>query len=178
VQRYGVSIFDENAHGFRPSQAVVAYLAASPARSVFGGLCLLGLLVFWRGSFVPGKALVVSEPPAPALDAYVDSLAGWYARTTDYAGVAERYRQYALTRLRRQLGLSAEVTPEAVLDRLRSTLHSTGLNRASLLRPPMARSRDELFAVADEIDATIHAALQGGATGSTARVNPARIEEI
>jgi hypothetical protein len=158
VRRYGAPLLDENAHGFRPSQDVFTYLAGSPARSVFAGLCLLGILVLWRGSLVPGQALETSEPPAPALDSYVDSLAGWYSRTSDFGRVAARYREYALSRLRRHLRLPPEVSLEAVAERLGTNPRIAAASSAAL-SVPTARSREELYAVADKLDAVVRAAL-------------------
>lgn len=161
VRRYGAPLLDENAHGFRPSQNVVAYLVESPAIWVLVGLCLLGSLIVWRGSLVPGRAFETTQPPAPALDSYVTSLAGWYARTSDYGSVAERYRQYALARLRRQLHLPAETPLQMVAERLESKAPLNKSMHSTLLQPATAANRDELFATAVVLDAMIRS---GGST--------------
>jgi hypothetical protein len=166
VRRYGVPSFDENAHGFRPSQDTLTYLVESPALWVWIGLTLLGGLVVWRGALVPGRSFETGQPPGPALDSYVDSLAGWYARTTDYGAVAERYRQYALARVRRQLHLPAETPLRIVAERLQSQAAAGGSMPSTILQPAVAASRDELFAAAAALDAVIRTA--PGPRGSSA----------
>jgi len=157
VRGFGVPALDEREHGLRREQRALVYLAGSPALGVFVGLALLGLLALWRGAALPRRAVVEVDPSAPELERFVDSLAGLYARSRDYARVAQRYRVLSLARLRRHFGLTPEISGPALLARLR---REGRLARADLaaLDPEATvpvRSAADLRAAARRLDSLV-----------------------
>jgi hypothetical protein len=117
VRAFGVPHIDERNHGMHLERGALRYLLHSAAVPALLGILLLGLVTVWHGNLWPARTAVTGATPAPTLDAFVDSLAQLYARTGDYARVAERYRQLTAARLRRHFGLPVETPLETLLDR-------------------------------------------------------------
>lgn len=111
---WGAPKLDERAHGFVPEASPIRYLARSPARPVFIGLGLLGLLFVWRGTAQPARSVPEYDAEAPTLESFVHSLATLYARTGDHTRVLERHRELCFGRLRRHYAMPAH-TPEVVV---------------------------------------------------------------
>jgi hypothetical protein len=156
VRAYGVPRIDERSHGMHRERGAVRYLVRSPAVPALLGIVALGVLVVWNGNLWPARHAAASAVPAPALDAFVDSLAHLYARTGDVARVAERYRQFTAARLRRHFGLPADTPLPALLDRLRASRRgapATGL--AALAAPPAVHSAGALAAAVRTLDALV-----------------------
>lgn len=118
VRAFGVPRFDEYSHGVRTDSGAVGFIAGSAAVWLFAGLAVLGSLVAWRGAMLPPRSAATGEAAAPVLDPFVDALADLYARSGDYRRVADRYRDLAVMRLCRRLGLPPGTSPQAVVERL------------------------------------------------------------
>jgi hypothetical protein len=144
VGAYGAPLLDERDHGFGASGGTLSYLWGSPARPAFIGLALLGLTFAWWGAALSPRTAAGDERPAPTLEAYVGSLASLYARATDHAAVAVRYRDFALAQLRRQSALPPDTPAEILIDRLQRQ-RSIDASEARLLRAsPAVASPAEL----------------------------------
>jgi hypothetical protein len=157
VRGFGVPALDEREHGLRREQRPLVYLAGSPALGVFAGLALLGLLALWRGAALPRRAIVEVDPSAPELERFVDSLASLYARSRDYARVAQRYRGLSLARVRRHFGLAPEISDAALLARLRGEGRLAPADLAAFDPEAMVpvRSAADLRAAARRLDSLV-----------------------
>ena len=152
VKTWGVPRFDEHAHGLRPEDSAVRFLARSPALGVFLALAALGGVVAWRGLMLPPRTTGGGAAAAPVLEPFVDALAALYARTRDHDQVARRYRDLAVARLSRHLGLPPGTTATVLAERLQGSrgLTATALRRA--LDPSPVRSERDLQALARAVD--------------------------
>lgn len=156
VRAFGVPRIDERNHGMHLERGALRYLLRSPAVPALLGILLLGLLVVWHGHLWPPRVAAGSGPPAPTLTAFVDSLAQLYARTGDYARVAERYRQLTAARLRRHFGLPVETPLDALLDRLRASRRALpAATLAPLAAPSAVTSAETLGAAVRALDALV-----------------------
>ena len=156
VRAYGVPRIDERSHGLHREHGAVRYLARSAAVPALLGIVVLGLLVVWHGNLWPSRRARASRPPAPTLDAFVDSLAQLYARTGDYQRVAERYQQLTAARLRRHFGLPADTPLAALLDRLRASRRAAPPQAlAPLAAPPAVANADALARAVRALDALV-----------------------
>ena len=156
VRAYGVPHIDERNHGMHREHGAVRYLLRSAAVPALLGIVFLGLLVVWHGNLWPARVAAASRPPAPTLDAFVDSLAQLYARTGDYQRVAERYRQLTAARLRRHFGLPAETPLPTLLDRLRASRSAApAQSLAPLAAPAAVASAETLAAAVRALDALV-----------------------
>jgi hypothetical protein len=117
VRAYGVPRIDERAHGLSGSRGVVRTLAASAAAPFLAGLALFGVLFAWFGGALPRRVVGDAEPPAPTLDTYVASMAGYYGASREYPRVFERYRELSARRLRRALALAPDAPLAHVIQR-------------------------------------------------------------
>lgn len=160
ASHYGVSLVDEFSHGMHRERHPIRYLARSSALPVFGGLALLGLLAFWRGSTLPRRRLEDTPLPAPALDRFVDSLASLYARSRDQGRVAERYRELTLARLHRHFGLPAETPARIIVERLRRDRRLSPELLGSLTEAETPRGEAALRARARRLDTLVKEALR------------------
>jgi len=153
VRAFGVPRLDEYAHGLRAEGSAARFLARSPAAGLFLGLAVLGGLVAWRGGMLPPRAAGPDPATAaPVLEPFVDALAALYARSRDYDRVARRYRELAVARLGRHLGLPPGTTHTALLERLQAVRPRAAAEARRLLEPGPVRSERELRAVARAID--------------------------
>jgi len=156
VRAFGVPHIDERNHGMHLERGALRYLLHSAAVPALLGILLLGLVTVWHGNLWPARTAVTGATPAPTLDAFVDSLAQLYARTGDYARVAERYRQLTAARLRRHFGLPVETPLETLLDRLRASRRSAPApNLAALATPPAVASAEALGASVRALDTLV-----------------------
>ena len=121
VRAFGVPHIDERNHGMHRERDALALPRCTrrPCRRCSASCCSA---LVTCGTAICGRRgpRSTGATPAPTLDAFVDSLAQLYARTGDYARVAERYRQLTAARLRRHFGLPVETPLETLLDRLRA----------------------------------------------------------
>jgi hypothetical protein len=152
ARAYGVPRFDERAHGLRAEDSALRYLAASPAAFVFLGLALLGGVFAWRGSAWPARTLGDGSLGAPTLEAFVDSLAGLYARTHDYGRVLTRYREFSVARLRRHFGQPADTPAAVLIARVYEARRATPQALALLTRDAPVRSEAALHAAVHALD--------------------------
>lgn len=152
VHALGVPRIDERASGLHRERDALRYLARSPALPVMLGIALLGALIVWHGHLWPRRRAADTGTPAPTLGAFVDSLAQLYARTGDYANVAERYRQLTAARLRRHFGLPAETPLPTLLDRLQASRRTGVEALAPLAAPAAAANPDQLDALVRALD--------------------------
>lgn len=157
VRGYGAPRFDERSHGHSDSPDTIAYVAGSPARPVFLGLATLGLLLWAHGSALPRRRVREHDPAAPALEPFVDALAGLYAGSGDHARLAERYREVSLARIRRHYSMPSDLPDGRILARLEreKRLDSDGL---AWLAPGGAHpvtSAKELRAATARLDALV-----------------------
>jgi hypothetical protein len=153
ARRYGIPFIDEREHGFVSESNALRYLASSPAWPVFAGLALLGALFAWRGTALPARSVEEFDPEAPTLATFVDSMAGLYARSRDYARLLERYRELTAARLRRHFGLPAEVSISALAERIERDRRVSPAALRSLTDSISAGSSRELAAAARDLDA-------------------------
>lgn len=152
VRRYGAPLLDERQHGLRLPDGALRYLLASPARWVFLGLAVLGLLIFWWGGALQVAPPPAPETPAPSLAAFVGSLARLYRRSGDIGSVADRYRRLTLARVRRHFGLRPEADPDAILARLENRLPLSAETRSLLSGARTARDPRALRQLVRELD--------------------------
>ncbi len=156
MRAFGVPRIDERNHGMHRERDAVRYLLRSAAVPALLGVLLLGLVTVWHGNLWPARTAASGGTPAPTLDAFVDSLAQLYARTGDYARVAERYRMLTAARLRRHFGLPAETPLQTLLDRLRASRRTAPTqNLAPLAAPPAVASAETLHAAVRALDALV-----------------------
>lgn len=168
VRDFGPPRFDERDHGFVPETSALRYLAGSPARPVFLGLLLLGVLYAWRGNALPSRSVSEFDPASPTLDTYVGSMAGLYAGTRDHARVLERYCELTASRLRRHFGLPQELSRRVLVERIESDPRSVRETRsdpaagarlheklARLVDPPGVSTAAELEAAVRELDSIV-----------------------
>jgi len=118
VRAYGIPRFDEREHGFIPETSAVRYLARSRAFPAFLGLALVGGLVVWRGNALPMRSVAELDLEAPTPEAFVASMASLYARTGDRERILERYRELCAARLRRHFAMPADLSSEALAERI------------------------------------------------------------
>ena len=160
VRAYGAPALDERDHGFGTAGSTSAYLWRSSARAAFLGLAMLGAVFAWWGAALPPRTADATATSAPTLERYVDSLATLYARARDYGAVAERYREFTLSELRRQTGLPQDTPADTVIERL---LRQRRLdeNEARLLRQQAAvASAAELRQQTQRLDQILRKAVQ------------------
>jgi hypothetical protein len=118
ARAYGTPLFDEREHGLSGSPSTLRFLAGSPAAAVFGGVIALLALYAWSARALPLRTLVDPPEETPSFETYVDSIAVLYARSGDHARVLERYRELTIGRLRRALGIAADLPAELLLARI------------------------------------------------------------
>lgn len=155
VRAAGVPRFDERDSGLHRERDALRYLVRSPALPALLGITLLGALAVWHGNLWPPRRADHERPPAPTLGAFVDSLAQLYARTGDYATVAERYRQLTATRLLRHFALPAETPLPTLLDRLRASRRASPDALAPLAAPATAASPEQLDTLVRALDGLV-----------------------
>lgn len=119
ARAYGAPVFDERIHGHVAAPALLPYLAASPAFPVLIGLVMLGFLLWAHGSAWPVRDVVEHDAGAPALEPFVEALAGLYESSRDWRQVARRYRSLSVARLRRHFAFPADLPETRLVDRLR-----------------------------------------------------------
>ncbi len=152
VQAFGSPRIDEAEHGMGVERSAARYLLTSPAAPLLAGLAVLGLLLFWHGALMPPATLPAGEAEAPALAAFVDSLASLYARTGDHARLLEQYRLRVAGRLRRHLHLPPEAALALLLDRVRARSNASAEQLRLLGEGRPVRSEAELRAAARSLD--------------------------
>lgn len=161
VAAFGSPRFDEREHGFLPETSAFRYIAGSPARGVYVGLALLGVLYLWRGNALPARSVQEFDPAAPTLETYVASMAALYARTQDHSRALERYRELTASRLCRHFGLSQEVSRRELVERIEADrrLRSGGAEEAgSRLRGRLAcLTENRSVSTAAEVESAAHA---------------------
>ena len=109
---------------------------------------------------LPRRSIDAADPPAPALDRFVASLASLYARSRDQGRVAERYRELTLARLRRHFGLPAETPAKRIVERLRRDRRLSPALLACLTEPEPPRGEAALRAQARRLDALVKEAVR------------------
>jgi hypothetical protein len=155
VRDVGAPRFVEPARPVAVEGSALAYLVTSPALGPFLGLVLVGLLLAWHGALVPPRRLAPAGMGTPTLDAFVDALAGLYARSRDWPRIAARYRELTAARLRRHFGLPAGTGAAALVARLERDARFRGDTLAPLVAPPDVVDEAGLLAAVAALDALV-----------------------
>jgi len=156
VRALGVPRVDEHAHGLRLEQSRTVLLVQLGALPVFVSVAALAVLFGWWLAAVPVGIPATVPSVRPALDEFVSSLASLYAVNRDYAGLAERYRELTVERLRSHLGLAPETPAGLLVERLRSRRRVSREQLALLERSaPPVRSRSEWLERVQALDALL-----------------------
>jgi hypothetical protein len=160
VRTFGVPWIDERAHGLVTSTSALAYLSASPAAPFLGGIVLVALAYVWFHAAMPVRRALEIDPTAPNLDAFVDSVAAFYAHTRDYTRVFERFRELTSRRLRRHFRLPPETPEVELVERLRRRFASPPKALDLFTKGASVRSARELEAAVQQIDRMVRKAFR------------------
>ena len=159
VHQYGDPWIDEWMHGFRSHESLPLFLLGSPALPVFCGVALLAMALAWYGAVVPPRTPQSRLLP-PSLESSIDALAAAYAATADYPALHERYRHYAIGRLRHSLGLTSDTPLEVVADSLERRRRIPRERVRALFERASAADRGDMLQQIHRLDQLIQEARQ------------------
>jgi hypothetical protein len=116
---FGPPRFDEWSHGFATPGSIVAMLLGS--RVILPLVIALVAAIAWvleQHSWPRRELDQADEQPAPSVASFIDSLGVLYSRAGDPVAALRAYRSGFLRRTRRQISPGAELSEEAVLERI------------------------------------------------------------
>lgn len=156
---FGPPSFDEWSHGFAPPGSIGAMILGS--RAILPLFIALVAAVAWileQHSWPRREPDESAEQPAPSVASFIDSLGMLYSRTGDPVAALRAYRSGFIRRMRRQISPGAELSEQAVLERLARDRALPAETRRWLLDGAAPASQAELVSAVRAIESYRRAA--------------------
>jgi hypothetical protein len=150
---FGPPSFDEWSHGFAPPGSIVAMILGS--RAVLPLFIALMAAIAWileQHSWPRRELDEGGAQPAPSVASFIDSLGVLYSRAGDPVAALRAYRSGFIRRMRRQISPGAELSEQAVLERLARDRALPAETRRWLLDGAAPASQAELVSAVRAIE--------------------------